>query len=91
MAKGVKGESCAEAIRESIRRGEVLTFSEFFKRVREKGSWKDETIWQHLMALVVNLPPAKYHWPNKRPFLFLHGDGRYSLYDSEIHPKVQDE
>ncbi len=32
------------------------------------------------MSLVVNLPPARHHWPKSKPFLFLHGDGRYELY-----------
>ena len=75
MAKGHYGESCAEAIRSSIKAGETLSYSEFFDRVMKRGDWKDSTIWQHLMAVVVNLLPARYHWKSVQPFLFLHGDG----------------
>lgn len=86
MGKGHKGETCAEAIRTSIMKGEIVAFPELFRRVKQKGTWKDETIWQHLMSLLLNLPPARYHWKNAKPFLFLHEDGRYELYDPKIHP-----
>ena len=87
MVKGHYGESCAEALKSSIKAGEILTFSELFDRAKKRGDWKDSTIWQHLMMVVVNLPPARYHWPNKKPFLFLHGDGRYELYNKTKHPQ----
>ncbi len=87
MTKGNRGESCSEAIEASLSRGEVVTYSELFNRVRRKGSWKNETVSQHLMAVIVNLPPARYHWRSVKPFLFLHGDGRYELYDPQKHPK----
>jgi hypothetical protein len=87
-AKGYQGETCAEAIRASLRPGEIVTFSDLFKRVRGKGTWQDEAIWQHLMSCVVNLPPARRHWKNAKPFLFLHGDGRYELYAVGRHPMV---
>ncbi len=82
-----QGETCAEAIESSLARGEVVAYSELFSRVRQKGSWKNETVWQNLMAVIVNLPPARYHWHSVKPFLFLHGDGRYELYDPQKHPK----
>lgn len=88
MSKGHHGESCAEAIQKAMKPGEILTFKELFNQVKQKGSWKDETIWQHLMLLVVNLPPARYHWKKSKPFLFIRGDGRYELYDPKIHPDV---
>ncbi|MBI5191880.1 MAG: hypothetical protein HZA08_00375 [Nitrospirae bacterium] len=53
------------------------------------GLWKDNRIWQALMASVVNLPPARRWW-SIEPFLFLHEDGRVSLYDERVHPKVVD-
>ncbi len=87
MTKGHLGQSCAEAIASSLAPGEVVTYSELFNRVCRKGSWKNETVWQHLMAVIVNLPPARYHWHSVKPFLFLHGDGRYELYDAQRHPK----
>ena len=64
MTKGNQGESCAEAIRLSLRPDEVVTFSDLYRRVKQKGAWKDETVWQHLMSFIVNLPPARYHWCN---------------------------
>jgi hypothetical protein len=88
MTKGNQGESCTEAIRSSLKPSEVATFSELYKRVKQKGNWKDETIWQNLMCNIVNLPPAKYHWKGAEPFLFLHDDGRYELYDPQKHPKT---
>ena len=88
MAKGYQDETCAEAIHALVRPGQRLSFLELFKAVKERGTWKDETIWQHLMSLVVNLPPARYHWKRSKPFLFIRGDGRYELYNPKIHPDV---
>lgn len=88
--KGTYGETCAEAIRAVIAPGEVLTFSELFRRVKGRGSWTNETIWQHLMACVVNLVPARYHWPGREPFFLLREDGRYELYNPQVHPQVQE-
>ena len=88
MTKGNHGESCSDAARSSFEPGEKVTFSELYKRVKQKGAWKEETIWLHLICLVVNLPPARYHWKSITPFLFLNGDGRYELYDPTKHPKV---
>jgi len=88
MPKGHQGETCAEAISSIMKPGKIMSFSELFNQVKQRGSWKDETIWQHLMSLVVNLPPARLHWKSANPFLFLHKDGRYELYDSRVHSKI---
>jgi len=88
MSKGYQGEMCAESVRNAIERGEVLTASELLERVRQMGDWKDSTIWQHLMSCVVNLPSARHHWPWRDPFLFLREDGRYELYNPQVHPEV---
>lgn len=88
MAKGYKGESCAEAVRACFGVGDVLRFSELVERVRKRGSWKPTAIWLHLMALVVNLPPARHHFPRVEPFLFLRPDGQYEIYDQAKHPRV---
>ena len=88
MAKGYQGESCADAIHASFEPGAIVVFSEIYQRVKQKGSWKDATIWQHLMALIVNLPPARYHWKSIKPFLFLREDGRYEIYNEQKHPKT---
>jgi hypothetical protein len=85
---GHKGESCAEAIGASLQPGEVVAFEELVARIQRKGSWGEHTIWRHLMSCVVNLPPARHEWRNVQPFLFLHGDGRYELYDPAKHPAV---
>jgi len=90
MAKGHSGESCREAIRKCIKPGEVLSFSELYNKVRQLGAWKDETVWQQLIAVIVNLPPARFHWKSVQPFLFIRGDGRYENYDSKIHPQIID-
>jgi hypothetical protein len=42
------------------------------------------------MALVVNLPPARLHWPATHPFLMLNPDGTYELYDPKRHPRSVD-
>jgi hypothetical protein len=89
MGKGYHNETCAEAVRAALRPGEVITFSELFGRVKRRGHWRDSTVWQHLMSLVVNLPPAKHQWPSANPFLFLRGDGQYELYDRAVHPQVR--
>ena len=86
--KGYKGETCAEALRASICRGEVVRFRELYSRVRARGAWRDESIWQHLMSCVVNLPPARRHWKHREPFLFIRPDGQYELYELGRHPDV---
>lgn len=88
MAKGYRGESCVEVVRASFSAEEVLRFSKLVERVRKRGPWKPATIWQHLMALVVNLPPARHHFANVKPFLFLRPDGQYEIYDQAKHPRV---
>jgi len=88
--KGYNGETCAEAIRSEMKPAEVVGLSELFRRVRSRGTWKDDTIWQKLMSHVVNMPPARYHWRSAKPFLFLRPDGCYELYNSEVHPAVRE-
>jgi len=88
MFKGYQSETCAEAISSIMKPNQIMSFSELFNQVKQRGFWKDETIWQHLMGLVVNLLPARLYWKSANPFLFLHGDGRYELYDPKIHPLV---
>ncbi len=86
--KGHKGETCFKAIREIVKPGEIYPFSKLYSQIKEKGDWEDETIYQHLMSVVVNLVPARYRWQNIKPFLFLCGDGQYELYDPGKHPKI---
>ena len=88
MPLGNNGETCAEAIRESVAAKEVVLFETLYRRVKAKGNWQDETIWQHLMSCVVNLPAARKRSPGRRPFLFLRPDGQYELYDAKRHPRV---
>jgi hypothetical protein len=88
MPKGHSGQTCGEAIRTSIGPNEIVSASSLFDRAKKLGAWRDETIWQHLVSLVVNLPPARQHWPSTDPFLFLRPDGRYELYDERKHPQV---
>jgi hypothetical protein len=88
MPKGHNGESCAEGVRACFTDQNARRASEIFRQTKERGSWSDETIWQHLMFLVVNLPPARHRWPSGKPFLFLRADGRYELYVAETHPRV---
>jgi hypothetical protein len=85
-AKGYKGETCAEAIRDAVSPGEVISYSTLFDRVRAMGAWKESAINQHLMSCVVNLPPARKHWKSRKPFLFLRPDGQYELFDRFKHP-----
>ena len=79
MPKAANGDTCTGAIRAVMEPGKTVTFADLVKRIKRKGKWKNSTIWQYLMSLVVNLPPARHHWPNIKPFLFLHPDGRYEL------------
>jgi hypothetical protein len=88
MAKGLRGESCHAAIRTVLKVGEIVTYTELYKRIKKRGTWKDETVWQNMMSVVVNLPPARRYWEPIEPFLFLHPDGRYEVYDSQKHPQV---
>lgn len=85
MPKGNEGQTCGEAIRKVLQSRDPMAASEIFRQVKGLGSWKDETIWQHLMSLVVNLPPARHHWKTT-PFLFVRPDGRYELFDIAKHP-----
>lgn len=82
MAKGYKGETLAEAIRDELRKagGGPLEYNDLAARVRTRGTWTDGSIAQDVMSLVSNLPPARITWPSvKEPFLFLHEDGRFEL------------
>jgi hypothetical protein len=88
MRKGFHGESVSEALRTIITPGEAMSFSEIVSEIKKKGDWRDDTIWQNLMAHVKNLIPAKHHWNPREQFLFLRGDGRYEIYDPETHPKI---
>ena len=45
MTKGNQGESCAEAIRAVMKTGEIVSFSELYKRVKQRGAWKLEAGW----------------------------------------------
>lgn len=86
MAKGYRGQSCGDAIYEVVASEQPTRFDEVFDKVRLLGAWKPDTIYQHLMLLVVNLPPAYHHWPTARErFLFLRPDGLYELYDQAKH------
>lgn len=87
-SKGHKGETCAEAIRVSINPGEVISYSELFKRVRAMGGWEVSTINQHLMSCIFNLPPARRHWQSREPFLFIRPDGQYELFNRSRHPET---
>jgi len=80
--------TCREAIKKAIHEleGGPVTARELFNKVKMMGRWSEDTIWQHLMSLVINLPPAYKHWPNiPERFLFLREDGRYELYDPNKH------
>ncbi len=80
--------SCREAIKKIILEfgGGPVTAEELFNKVKAIGNWSDDTIWQHLMSLVVNLPPAYKHRPNTpEKFLFLREDGKYETYDPNKH------
>ena len=86
--RGHNGESCREVMRETISQDEVVSCTEFYDRVKLRGDWSDDTIWQHFMALTINLVPAKHRWNMSKQFLFLRPDGRYELYDERKHPRV---
>ena len=76
--KGRNGETCKKLIEHAIKQlGSPCDADTLFQEV--KGNWtgEDDTIWQHLMSLVVNLPPAYFRWGQKEKFLFLREDGRY--------------
>ena len=88
MTKGRQGQSCAEAVRACfVGVAGPLSYSQIFAQVKQQGSWKETTIWRHLMSLVVNLVPARYEWTNDK-FLFLRPDGQYEIYDETKHPKT---
>ena len=91
MAKGYRGESCSNVVRSVMKPGEILSSTDLFRRVHELGAWSDDTIWQHLIAHIVNLPAARHHYADFDPFLFLHEDGRYELYDPTLHPPMRRE
>lgn len=87
MAKGNKGQTCAQAIHSCFATNPgPLAFHHIMSTVKEQGSWREITIWRHLMSTVVNLIPARYEWTNKK-FLFLCPDGRYELFNPDKHPK----
>jgi hypothetical protein len=89
MAKGYKGQSCAQAIRDCFKYQEgPLSYSQILNQVKTKGAWKEITIWRYLMATVVNLIPARFEWKNVDKFLSLRPDGRYELFNKSKHSDV---
>ncbi len=83
-------ETCADAVREVVSQaGRAIQYSEIVTRVKARGTWTDDTIAQDLMSHTVNLPPARFHWKNIQPFLFLNGDGTFEMYKSGQHPNVK--
>lgn len=86
---GPGGKTCKEGIQEAIGNLKIASADEIFDWVKQKypGIWTDDHIWQDIMASVVNLRPAHEHWTIEIGSLFLHEDGRYELYDSQIHGK----
>lgn len=88
MAKGYNGQSCSQAIRDCFDiEPEPLSFTQIMGMVKQMGTWKEITIWRHLMITVVNLVPARYEWKNEK-FLFVRPDGRYEIYNPEKHPNT---
>lgn len=86
MPKGYRSQTCADAVYEVVASEQPARFDEVFDKVRRLGAWRPDTICQHMMLLVVNLPPAYRHWCTKRErFLFLRPDGLYELYDDAKH------
>jgi uncharacterized phage-like protein YoqJ len=87
--KGINGETCEELIEDAIKQlGSPCGAGTLFQEVKRKWRGSDDTIWQHLMSRVVNLPPAYFHWQNikdKNRFLLLREDGRYELYNPSKH------
>ena len=86
--KGYNNESCYVAIINCFTGDKPHRFSDILNDVKKMGAWKDQTIWLHMMSMVVNLPPARLHWPNTKPALFIRPDGQYELYDKSKHSKI---
>ncbi len=63
------------------------TATQLFDEMKRRGApIVNDTIWQYMMSLVVNLPPAWERWPHvKDKFLFLRENGMYELYDKDKH------
>lgn len=86
MAKGYRGQTCAEAIYDVVASHEPVGFPAIFDAVSGQGPWARHTIYQQLMKWIVNLPPAHYQWPSSRArFLFLRPDGLYELHNEAKH------
>ena len=84
---------CWRALKEAIRElgNGPVEAKKLFDKVKSKGPWTDDTVWQHLMSCVVNLPPAYRHWSDsRRKFLILREDGKYELYNREKHGLYKD-
>lgn len=47
--------------------------------------WKPNTLTAHLYACAVNQPKAYLHHPSAIRFLYREDDGRFSVYDAEVH------
>jgi hypothetical protein len=88
VAKGYRGQTCAEAIKSCFTGRAVLAASVIFKEVQAQGDWAAGHIWLSLVSLVENLPPARHRWPAADPFLFLRPDGQYEMYHAKRRPKV---
>ncbi len=81
--KGYKGESCYEAIRESIAADEVVSCSALYQRVKSRGEWSDDTIWLHFIASTVNCVPARHRWSIETTFFLCAPTGDASCMTKE--------
>jgi len=73
--------TCAEAIEEAVRKIGMATADQIHNYLKEHyhDRWTVDSISQDIMAAIVNLEPAAYHWKGARTFLFMHEDGRFEL------------
>ena len=87
MGKGKHGETCKQLVYSAIKQlGSPCDANKLVQAVKTNWDGKEDPIWQHLMSLVVNLPPARHHWSKIRDrFLFLREDGQYELYNAAKH------
>ena len=79
--------TCADAIKQVVSQEGIISFPDLLSKVKQLGSWTDDTIAQDVMGLTVNLYPASIHWKQfeDKRFLFGHEDGRYEIYDPHKH------
>lgn len=83
--KGVNGMTCRQAIKKAATNSGIISTDDLINQVKSLGPWATDGIAQGIMSHTINLLPGYVHWPKAERFLYQHEDGRYEIYNLQVH------